>query len=157
MPQKYFWPSSGLTESDMPLLYRARESSAKRTPITKLIAAAVQQQYGHLIHQNPNERNTTMQNQDIMNVLSRSGVLLNVSIRFWRASKKLKAEDLGLDPDTVTNHLISLGHKKLVPREALKSLCPTAWLRYDSRRLSCVTKCWKACPTARPRAYTKRH
>ncbi len=44
-----------------------------------------------------------------------------MSIRFWRASKKLKAEDLGLDPDTVTNHLISLGHKKLVPREALKN------------------------------------
>ena len=62
-----------------------------------------------------------MQDSDIMNVLNRSGVLLNVSIRFWRASKKLKAEDLGLDPDTVTNHLISLGHKKLVPREALKT------------------------------------
>ncbi|MBT3192514.1 MAG: hypothetical protein HN341_08160 [Verrucomicrobia bacterium] len=62
-----------------------------------------------------------MQNNDILSVLSRSGVLLNTSIRFWRASKKLKAEDLGLDPDTVTNHLISLGHKKLVPREALKN------------------------------------
>ncbi len=61
-----------------------------------------------------------IQNSDILNVLSRSGVLLNVSVRFWRASKKLKAEDLGLDPDTVTNHLISLGHKKLVPKEALK-------------------------------------
>jgi hypothetical protein len=41
MPPKYSWPSSGLTESDMALLYWARESSAKRTPITKLIAAAV--------------------------------------------------------------------------------------------------------------------
>jgi hypothetical protein len=51
MPPKYFWRSSGLTESDMALLYRARESSAKRTPITKLIAAAVQQQYGHLAEQ----------------------------------------------------------------------------------------------------------
>ena len=62
-----------------------------------------------------------MPDNEILNVLSRSGVLLNVSIRFWRASKKLKAEDLGLDPDTVTNHLISLGHKKLVPPEALKN------------------------------------
>ena len=62
-----------------------------------------------------------MADNDILGVLSRSGVLMNVSIRFWRASKKLKAEDLGLDPDTVTNHLISLGHKKLVPREALKT------------------------------------
>ncbi len=57
----------------------------------------------------------------LLDVLAREGVLLNVSIRFWRASKKLKAEDLGLDPDTVTNHLISLGHKKLVPPEALKN------------------------------------
>ncbi|MBT3191730.1 MAG: hypothetical protein HN341_04175 [Verrucomicrobia bacterium] len=62
-----------------------------------------------------------MADNEILNVLSRSGVLLNVSIRFWRASKKLKAEDLGLDPDTVTNHLISLGHKKLVPPDALKT------------------------------------
>lgn len=61
-----------------------------------------------------------MSQPDILNVLSRSGVLLNVGVRYWRASKKLKAEDLGLDPDTVTNHLISLGHKKLVPKEALK-------------------------------------
>lgn len=62
-----------------------------------------------------------MADNDIIGVLGRSGVLLNVSVRYWRASKKLKAEDLGLDPDTVTNHLISLGHKKLVPREALKT------------------------------------
>jgi len=55
----------------------------------------------------------------LLDVLAREGVLLNVSVRFWRASKKLKAEDLGLDPDRVTDHLISLGHKKLVPREAL--------------------------------------
>jgi hypothetical protein len=57
----------------------------------------------------------------LLNVLTREGVLLSVSVRYWRAAKKLKAEDLGLDPDTVTDHLISLGHKKLVPREALKA------------------------------------
>jgi hypothetical protein len=56
-----------------------------------------------------------------LDVLSREGVLIDVSVRYWRASKKLKAEDLGLDPDTVTNHLISLGHKKLLPKEALKT------------------------------------
>ena len=57
----------------------------------------------------------------MLDVLSREGVLLNVSIRFYRGAKKLKAEDLGLDPDTVTNRLISLGHKKLLPKEALKN------------------------------------
>jgi len=44
-----------------------------------------------------------------------------VSVRYWRAAKKLKAEDLGLDPDDVTDQLISLGHKKLLPRSALKA------------------------------------
>ena len=62
-----------------------------------------------------------MKNNQVLDVLAREGVLLNVSVRFWRAAKKLKAEDLGLDPDTVTNHLISLGHKKLVPKDALKN------------------------------------
>lgn len=63
-----------------------------------------------------------MHDNQLLDVLARQGVLLNVSVRFWRAAKKLKAEDLGLDPDTVTNHLISLGHKKLIPRDgALKN------------------------------------
>jgi len=62
-----------------------------------------------------------MNDNQLLDVLAREGVLLNVSVRFWRAAKRLKAEDLGLDPDTVTNHLISLGHKKLVPRDALKN------------------------------------
>ncbi len=55
----------------------------------------------------------------ILDVLTREGVLLNVSVRFWRAHKKLQAADLGLDPNDVTDRLISLGHKKLVPKEAL--------------------------------------
>jgi len=59
-------------------------------------------------------------NTQLLDVLARQGVLLNVSVRYWRAAKKLRAEDLGLDPDTVTDELISLGHKKLVPPEALK-------------------------------------
>mgnify|MGYP006444469889 CR=1 FL=1 len=45
---KYFWPASGLTESEMGLLFLARESSSVRVPITKLIARAVRQAYGHL-------------------------------------------------------------------------------------------------------------
>lgn len=60
-----------------------------------------------------------MSNPSMLELLTREGVLLNVSVRYWRAAKKLKAEDLGLDPDDVTDRLISLGHKKLLPREAL--------------------------------------
>jgi hypothetical protein len=56
---------------------------------------------------------------NLLDVLTREGVLINVSVRYWRAAKKLKAEDLGLDPNDVTDRLISLGHKKLLPRDAL--------------------------------------
>ena len=45
---KYFWPASALSEADMDLLYRARETSPVRIPITKLIAQAVRETYGHL-------------------------------------------------------------------------------------------------------------
>ena len=55
----------------------------------------------------------------LLDVLTREGVLLSVSVRYWRAAKKLQAADLGLDPDDVTDRLISLGHKKLLPKEAL--------------------------------------
>jgi hypothetical protein len=55
----------------------------------------------------------------IMAALTREGVLLNVSVRYWRAARKLKPEDLGLDPERVAGRLVSLGHKRLLPREAL--------------------------------------
>ncbi len=45
---KYFWPAAAITESDMDLLYRARESSPVRIPITQLIARAVRETYGQL-------------------------------------------------------------------------------------------------------------
>ena len=61
-----------------------------------------------------------MSDNQLLDVLTREGVLIDVSVRYWRASKKLRPEDLGLDPDDVTESLISLGHKKLLPREALK-------------------------------------
>jgi len=60
-----------------------------------------------------------MNGNHLLDILTREGVLLSVSIRYWRAAKKLRAEDLGLNPDDVTDRLISLGHKKLLPREAL--------------------------------------
>jgi hypothetical protein len=62
-----------------------------------------------------------MDNQ-LLNVLTREGVLLNVSVRFWRGCKKLRAEDIGLDPDNVSNRLISLGHKRLLPKDATQGL-----------------------------------
>jgi hypothetical protein len=58
----------------------------------------------------------------LLEALTREGVLLGVTVRYWRATKKLNAEDLGLDPEKVTQRLISLGHKKLLPKEALESL-----------------------------------
>lgn len=59
-----------------------------------------------------------MQNQ-LLDALTREGVLVNVSVRFWRAAKKLNAEDLGLKENQVNGRLISLGHKRLLPKEAL--------------------------------------
>ncbi len=56
----------------------------------------------------------------LLDVLTHEGVLINVSVRYWRATKKLKAEDLGLDPVSVSDRLISLGHKKLLPKESLQ-------------------------------------
>jgi hypothetical protein len=49
-------------------------------------------------------------------------VLIDVSIRFWRGSKKLKAEEIGLNPDTLSDRFISLGHKRLLPKDALSDL-----------------------------------
>lgn len=58
-------------------------------------------------------------NQNLLDLLTREGVLLSVSVRYWRAAKKLQAQNLGLDPDDVTDRLISLGHKRLMPKDAL--------------------------------------
>lgn len=62
-----------------------------------------------------------MKENQLLDALTREGVLINVSVRYWRATKKLNAEDLGLDPESVGSRLISLGHKKLIPKEALKN------------------------------------
>src|ERR1035438_6306325 len=63
-----------------------------------------------------------MTDNPLLDVLTREGVLLNVSVRFWRGCKKLKAEDIGLDPDNVSDRLISLGHKRLLPKDATAAL-----------------------------------
>ena len=61
-------------------------------------------------------------NNDLLKALTREGVLINVSIRYWRAAKRLRPEDLGLDPDRVSERLVSLGHKRLLPKEATAQL-----------------------------------
>jgi prophage DNA circulation protein len=61
-------------------------------------------------------------NQNLLSVLTREGVLLNVSVRYWRGQKKLKPEDIGLDGDSVSDRLISLGHKRLLPKDATAAL-----------------------------------
>jgi hypothetical protein len=63
-----------------------------------------------------------MQNSDLLRVLTRQGVLLNASVRYWRGCKKLRAEDIGLNPGDVSDRLISLGHKRLLPKEATAPL-----------------------------------
>lgn len=60
------------------------------------------------------------ENHQLLEVLTREGVLLNVSVRYWRATKKLHPEDLGLDPDNITERFISLGHKQLLPKDTLE-------------------------------------
>src|SRR5580693_3690151 len=61
-------------------------------------------------------------NQKLLSVLTREGVLIKVSVRYWRGCKKLKPEDLGLKSADVSDRLISLGHKRLLPREDTASL-----------------------------------
>jgi len=61
-------------------------------------------------------------NSNLLDVLTREGVLINVSVRYWRGCKKLRPEDLGLKAEAVSDRLISLGHKRLLPREATADL-----------------------------------
>ena len=63
-----------------------------------------------------------MNDHSLLPVLTREGVLINVSVRYWRARKKLTPEDLGLARDDVSDRLISLGHKRLLPKEATAAL-----------------------------------
>ena len=60
--------------------------------------------------------------QQLLNILTREGVLINVSISYWRGCKKLKPEDLGLEAAKVSDRLISLGHKRLLPRDTMQKL-----------------------------------
>lgn len=62
-----------------------------------------------------------MSEDKLMDVLTREGLLINVSVRYWRAAKKLNPVDLGFETSEVNKNLVSLGHKKLVPSEETKA------------------------------------
>jgi len=66
--------------------------------------------------------NNSDNSNPLLDVLTRQGVLVNVSIRFWRGCKKLRPEDIGLDAAKLSDRLIHLGHKRLLPKDALKEL-----------------------------------
>ncbi|MEI6606148.1 MAG: DUF3150 domain-containing protein [Verrucomicrobiota bacterium] len=70
---------------------------------------------------NPNNSNNPFQNQNqsLLDAVCRRGVLVATSVRYWRGCKRLNPEDLGLDPAHVSDRLIQLGHKRLIPRDAL--------------------------------------
>src|SRR4051812_19080371 len=61
-------------------------------------------------------------NGDLLSLLTREGVLIKVSVSYWRGHKKLRAEDIGLEKKQLSDRLISLGHKRLLPKEALAGL-----------------------------------
>ena len=63
--------------------------------------------------------NSYTQNQSLLDAVCRRGVLIATSVRYWRGCKRLNAEDLGLNPAHVSDRLIQLGHKRLIPRDAL--------------------------------------
>jgi hypothetical protein len=60
------------------------------------------------------------QNQTLLDAVCRRGVLVATSVRYWRGCKRLNPEDLGLDPARVSDRLIQLGHKRLIPKDALQ-------------------------------------
>jgi len=64
------------------------------------------------------KRRNTLKNQ-ILDAISNEGVLASVSIRYWRAARKLEAQDLGLNDRQIADRLVVLGHKRLLPRDAL--------------------------------------
>ena len=67
---------------------------------------------------NPNNQSN---NTSLLDAVCRRGVLVATSVRYWRGCKRLTPEDLGLDPAHVSDRLIQLGHKRLIPRDALQA------------------------------------
>jgi len=63
--------------------------------------------------------NTDTINNPLLEAICQRGVLISTSIHFWRGCKRLRPEDLGLDPGAVSKRLIQLGQKRLIPKDAL--------------------------------------
>lgn len=63
-----------------------------------------------------------MNDNPLLDALTREGVLISVSVRYPRFTKRLQPQDLGLEDNDVNERLISLGHKKLLPKDALADL-----------------------------------
>jgi len=55
----------------------------------------------------------------LLDAVCQRGVLISTSVRYWRGCKRLKPEDLGLQPENVSARLIQLGQKRLIPKDAL--------------------------------------
>ena len=61
-------------------------------------------------------------NNPLLSVLTREGVLIKVSVSYFRGCKKLRQEDVGLEKKNLSDQLISLGHKRLLPKDCLQEL-----------------------------------
>ena len=61
-------------------------------------------------------------NNPLLSVLTRKGVLIKVSVSYFRGCKKLRPEDVGLERKNLSDQLISLGHKRLLPKDCLQEL-----------------------------------
>ncbi len=55
----------------------------------------------------------------LLEAVCQKGLLVTVSIRYWRGFKRLKPEDLGLEPSKISDRLIRLGQKRLIPKDSL--------------------------------------
>ena len=69
-----------------------------------------------------NDINNNNGNNGLLSILTREGVLLKVSVSYWRGHKKLRPEDIGLEQRNLSDQLISLGHKRLLPKNTLAAL-----------------------------------
>lgn len=75
----------------------------------------------------------TTTDNPLLDAVCQKGVLISTSVRFWRGCKRLKPEDLGLDPNKVSKRLIQLGQKRLIPKDALQDFA-----LIESRTNACV-------------------
>ena len=58
----------------------------------------------------------------LLSLLTREGMLIKVSVSYFRGTQKLRPEDLGLERKNLSDRLISLGHKRLLPKDCLQEL-----------------------------------